>query len=113
MLRFLARRASRAAGVVLSMSPNRRSNTCRGSFSIGIGVVGVRHDNVFAYAQLQPDSQAPSRSFESRQSSREESGVSEPSARAAIWSIETPARMSGPSVFFGCVPLRNAAEART
>src|SRR5262252_1881572 len=113
MLRFRLERARRAAGVVLSTSPKRRSNTSRGSFSIGSGVVGVRQESVFAYAQLQPDSQAPSRSLESRQSSREESGVSLPRTAAASWSIDTPARMSGPSVFLGCVPLRNAADART
>ncbi len=39
-------------GSVLPLSPNIRSNTTRGLFSIGSGVVGLRHDSVFAYAQL-------------------------------------------------------------
>ena len=52
MLRFCASRARRVAGSVLSLAPNIRSNTARGLFSIGSGVVGVRHAIVFAYAQL-------------------------------------------------------------
>ena len=43
MLRSRRIRASRAAGSVLPLVPNSRSNTARGSFSIGSGVVGVRH----------------------------------------------------------------------
>ena len=31
---------------------------------------------------------------------------------AAIWSIEIPARISGPSVFLGCTPVKNVAAAR-
>src|SRR6266699_1056676 len=42
MLRSLRIRASRTFGSVLLLSPNRFSNTARGWFSIGIGVVGVR-----------------------------------------------------------------------
>ena len=38
-------RASRAAASVLSLAPNSRSNTARGLFSIGSGVVGVRQRN--------------------------------------------------------------------
>jgi hypothetical protein len=49
---ILANAHDRAARVVSSLSPNRRSNTARGWFSIGSGVVGFRHDSVFAYAQL-------------------------------------------------------------
>ncbi len=33
-------------------SPNSRSNTTRGLFSVGSGVVGVRQESVFMYAQL-------------------------------------------------------------
>jgi hypothetical protein len=52
MLRSFSIRARRAAASVLWVPPNSRSKTARGSFSIGIGVVGVRHEIVFAYAQL-------------------------------------------------------------
>ena len=48
MLRSFWMRASRAAGSVLSLAPNSRSNTARGSFSIGSGVVGVRQEIVLA-----------------------------------------------------------------
>ena len=41
------------------------------------------------------------------------SWVSWPIFAAAIWSIEVPPRMSGPSVFLGCTPVRNAEAART
>ena len=50
--------------------------------------------------------------MESSESSSEASCVSLPNARAAIWSIDTPARMSAPAVFFGCTPVRNAPAAR-
>ena len=43
------RRTRRIAA--LSPCPNIRSNTLRGLISIGIGVVGVRHDSVFIYIQ--------------------------------------------------------------
>ena len=46
MLRFLRRRAARAAGSVVSASPNSRSKTARGLFSTGSGAVGVRHESV-------------------------------------------------------------------
>ena len=34
------------------LAPNSRSNTLRGLFSIGSGVVGVRHAILLLYAQL-------------------------------------------------------------
>ena len=40
-------RSSRARASVLPVVPNSRSKTARGSFSIGSGVVGVRHAMVF------------------------------------------------------------------
>ena len=40
-------RARRAELSVLPLVPNRRSNTARGSFSIGSGVVGFRQAIVF------------------------------------------------------------------
>ena len=43
MLRSRRMRASRASGSVLPLVPKSRSNTARGSFSMGSGVVGVRH----------------------------------------------------------------------
>ena len=39
-------RARRSSGVRAS-PPSRRSKTTRGLVSMGIGVVGVRHDSVF------------------------------------------------------------------
>ena len=51
MLRSSAMRALRTAGSVLPLSPNSRSKTTRGLFSIGSGVVGLRHEMVFVYAQ--------------------------------------------------------------
>ena len=39
-------RASRAAGSVLLPSPNSRSNSVRGLFSIGSGVDSLRHEIV-------------------------------------------------------------------
>ena len=48
MLRSSRMRASRASWLVSSVSPNSRSKTARGWFSIGSGVVGLRHDRVLA-----------------------------------------------------------------
>ena len=39
-------RAQPARGSVLPLSPNSRSNTARGLFSIGSGVVGLRQEIV-------------------------------------------------------------------
>src|SRR5438132_310216 len=64
MLRFLLISASRAAESVLSLDPKSRSNTARGLFSIGSGVVGVRHEHVLLYAQLYPILQTPINSFD-------------------------------------------------
>src|SRR4030095_8894832 len=44
-------RASRAFASVLPLSPNRRSNTTRGLFSVGSGVFALRHEMVVVYAQ--------------------------------------------------------------
>ena len=46
MLRSVSIRARRTAASVLSLSPNSLSNTARGRYSTGTGVVGVRHDSV-------------------------------------------------------------------
>ena len=46
LLRILAGFETITAGSVLLLSPNSRSNTARGRYSIGRGVVGVRHDRV-------------------------------------------------------------------
>ena len=40
-------RALRAFGSVLPLSPNSRSNTTRGLFSVGSGVFALRHEMVF------------------------------------------------------------------
>ena len=45
-------RIARTRGSVLSLDPNSRSNTTRGSFSDISGSVGVSHDSVLLYAQL-------------------------------------------------------------
>ena len=50
MLRSLASSRRRAAGV--ASLPNRRSNTRRGLFSWGSGVVGVSHEVELRYTQL-------------------------------------------------------------
>ena len=47
MDRSRAMRARRTAGSVLPLSPNIRSNTTRGLFSIGSGVVRLRQQMVF------------------------------------------------------------------
>ena len=47
MLRSCCIRARRAFGSVLPLSPNSRSNTTRGLFSIGSGVVALRQEMVF------------------------------------------------------------------
>ena len=46
MLRSRRMRASRASRSVLPLVPNSISNTARGSFSVGSGVVGVRQEIV-------------------------------------------------------------------
>jgi len=81
-------------------------------FSIGSGVVAVRHAIVFAYAQLYPASHAPSTSTESSASSNDASCVSFPRCCAANWSSDTPARISGPSVFFTRTPVNHVDDAR-
>ena len=75
MLRRCAIRAWRAAGSVVSLSPNRRSNTARGLFSIGSGVVAARQHSVLTYAQLYPTSHAPAMPAVSSPSSSEASCV--------------------------------------
>ena len=51
MLRSSAMRVRRTTGSVLPLSPNSRSKTTRGSFSMGSGVVGLRQEIVLVYAQ--------------------------------------------------------------
>src|SRR5712691_7160633 len=84
MLLFRRRVARCSFASVLPTSPNKRSNTRRGLFSIGIGDVGVRQHNVFTYAQLQPFSQAPKIPAESRLTSSEESCVYRPNSFPTI-----------------------------
>ena len=79
-------RASRASRSVLPLVPNSISNTARGSFSVGSGVVGVRQEIVLVYAQDAPP-QVPSMEFGSMPSSSDVICVSFDSSRAAIWSI--------------------------
>ena len=89
-------RARRASGSVVPLEPNSRSNTARGLFSMGSGVVGVRQATVFVYAQLAPPSHEPSIAFDSIPSSSDVSWVCLPSSRAAIWSTDTAACTSAP-----------------
>ncbi len=105
-------RATRAVRSVLPLVPKSRSNTARGSFSIGRGVVGVRHAIVFVYAQLAPPSHAPSIAFDSMPSSSDASCVSFSSCRAAIWSIDTEASTSAPEVILNGTPVRNVPAER-
>src|SRR6476620_8595508 len=111
MLWSWRRRAARTFGSVLSVAPNRRSNTTRGLFSVIKGSVGVSHEIVLLYAQLYPTSQDPTRLLSSICSWRDESCVSRSNALAAIWSIEMPPSTTV-SDFFTCTPLRYAPLAR-
>ena len=52
MLRSCCSRTSLTFVSVLSLDPNSRSNTTRGSFSDISGRVGVSHERVLLYAQL-------------------------------------------------------------
>src|SRR6185503_16944336 len=53
MLALLLRRAARSSAEPIS--PNMRSNAFCGLISFGSGIVGVCHDSVFRYRQLQPN----------------------------------------------------------
>src|SRR5207244_13078318 len=112
ILRSRRSRESRVAASVLPLVPNRRSNTARGSFSIGRGVVGVRHAIVFVYAQLAPPSQEPTIALDSIPSSREASCVSLPSSCAASWSIDTAANTSAPDVILYGTHVRKVPAER-
>ena len=109
MLRCAARRARRAAGSVLSLSPKSRSKTARGLCSIGSGVDPLAQAIVYENAQLKPPlSHEPAKLAPSRPSSSEATGVWRPSSRAAIWSMETACGFQAP----GCSAVRNLVEAR-
>ena len=111
MLRFSRMRALRTAGSVEPLSPNSRSNTARGLFSIGSGMVGVRHEIVWVYAQLRPEVHCPALASLSMDSSSEASGVEAPNSRASIWSIDVSATTSVSDVPPRLVPVRNEPEA--
>src|SRR5690606_37899819 len=65
------------------MSPNMRSNAFCGLISFGNGIVGVCHDSVFKYKQLQPNwHEFDDVLMPSMPSSSERSGVSRPMASA-------------------------------
>src|SRR2546427_239913 len=97
---------------VLLRVPNRRSNPARGSFSIGRGVVGVRHAIVLVYAQLAPPSQEPTIALDSIPSSSEDNCVSLPSSCAASWSIDTAANTSAPLVILYGTQVRKVPAER-
>ena len=75
----LARRRDR----VLPLSPNSRSNTARGLYSIGSGCVGLRHEIVCVYAQLRMPVHAPALAGASIAISSDASCVSLPNWRAS------------------------------
>ena len=106
------RRAARATGSVLPLVPKSRSNTARGSRSTGSGVVGLRHEMVFVYAQLDPPSHVPSIAFDSIPSSSEVNCVCLPSSWAATWSMEVAAYTSAPVVNLNVVAVRNVPAER-
>ena len=110
MLRCSSMRLSRISASVLPLSPNNRSNSARGLFSIGSGVVGVRHAIVFEYAQAKPTSQDPETSRLSRPTSSDASCVCLPRSLAMCWSIETPA-CSSYSDGIALRPVRNRVDA--
>ena len=105
-------RASRATRSVLPLVPNSRSNTARGSFSIGRGVVSELQAIVLVYAQLAPPSHEPSIAFDSMPSSSEASCVSFDSCLAAIWSIEMEPKTSAPEVSLKGTPVRKVPAER-
>src|SRR3954454_3653762 len=104
--------AARAAGSLLSPSPNKRSKTRRGLYSIGSGVVGVRQETVLVYAQLYPESHPPPSVGLSVHTSSEATWFCPPRCFAAIWSTEIPQRIPTPSVFFGWTPVGQTAASR-
>ena len=79
---------------------------------MGSGVVGLRHEIVLVYAQLNPGLQVPADSVDSIESSSDANCVSSPMALARSWSIEVPARRSEPVVNFGGMPVRKRVLAR-
>ena len=81
MLALLLKRAARSSAE--PMSPNMRSNAFCGLISFGSGIVGVCHDSVFRYRQLQPNwHEFDEVLMPSMPSSSERSGVSRPMASA-------------------------------
>jgi hypothetical protein len=84
----------------------RRSNTARGFTSTARGVSGFFQDRLFVYAQLDPVSQLPTMRESSQPIWSEATRVSGAQRCAKIWSKVTPARTSGPAVYFGSVPER-------
>ena len=111
MLRFSRMRARRTAGSVEPLSPNSRSNTARGLFSIGSGMVGVRHEMVWVYAQLRPDVHCPALASLSIDSSSDASGVVAPNSAASIWSMDVSAITSVSDVPPRRAPVRNEPDA--
>ena len=109
MLRCSRIRACRAAGSVVSLSPNSRSNTARGLCSIGNGVDELLQEIVYEKAQLKPPlSHDPAKLAPSSPSSSDASGVCRPSSLAAIWSIEIACEFQRP----GCTSVRKRVAAR-
>ena len=96
---------------MLPLSPNRRSNTARGLYSIGNGCVALRHEIVCVYAQLRMPVQAPALAGASIESSSDATCVSFAKWRASNWSIETSARISTSFRPPRVVPVRNDPDA--
>ena len=111
MLRSRWIRASRAAGSVLPLKPNNRSNSDRGSLSIGNGVVGVLQAIVLVKEQLAP-SHAPSIAADSNPSSSEASWVSFENSFAASWSIVVAATTLASVIALNGTHVRNVPADR-
>jgi hypothetical protein len=89
-------------------SPNSRSKTTCGLFSMGSGDFGPCHEIVFRYAQDRPAPQLSEPS--SIDSSSEGRGVAWPMCFATTWSRLMPSSASAPTP--GFAPVRNTAEER-
>src|SRR5215469_5929948 len=109
MLRCFFNLASRWPGP--PGSPNSRSKTARGLVSMGNGVLGVLHEIVFIYAQLNPGEQPPTYPVKSSVAiSSDGNGVSCPICCATTWSMVVLAWTSSASVRFGQTPVENPAQ---
>src|SRR5439155_9136705 len=75
------------------------------------GVVALRQERLFPYAQPKPPSQEPTEGDAPHPSSKEGKRVLEPIAEAATWSADIPSNTSGPVVLLGATPVKYVALA--